>query len=538
MVTDDENGTYAAGGLLISPGPFQPLVNFVARINAGVFVKLLSGFLVGALLLLGMGILSLVVIARMSQRVNELNLLQEEVDRARQMIYAVTAQSHFRAMALVCEFVPTPPSVSSDDCTPDPPWNDRIARSKIAFLNDLDQVDKMSPAVKDTFISDVREANNRLAGSSDDVLALYQAGDIEDALDLHIAEEHEVSHQLEQAMTRLIEEAQQDTSDATAAFESDRGFLRAMVATFSGVSLAVAILLGFVLSWLVTGPVRRMGQAMGRIAAGDFSQPVRVENKDELGALASRINQTAEELARLQAATLAEERARALQERIAQVTLAQEEERRRISRELHDGLGPSLAAIGNRVRACRSIVRSDSELAERELEEIADGLTGSIREIRALINDLRPLSLDQLGLMEALRQHVETFGHETGIPVSFGSSLETALNPLVEVTVFRIVQECLSNVGKHADASHVAVSLQPAGSGLELSVIDDGRGFDPAAAAPDTGPVGMGLTSMRERAELLNGSLSVKSAPGEGCRIVLYIPLEEQVGTDSNSSGG
>ena len=281
-----------------------------------------------------------------------------------------------------------------------------------------------------------------------------------------------------------------------------------------------------------------MEEAMHRIAAGNLSQPVRVENRDELGALAGRINQTAEELARLQEATLAEERSRALQERIAEVTLAQEEERRRISRELHDGLGPSLAAIGNRVRACRSIVRTDSEQAERELGEIADGLTGCIREIRALIHDLRPLALDQLGLMGALSQHVETFGHDTGISVSFSSSLETGLNPLVEVTVFRIVQECLSNVQKHADASQLEVSLQADGSGLELRVGDDGQGFDPGVAASHTGPQGMGLTSMQERAEMLSGSLSVKSAPGEGCQIVLYIPLEEQVGTHPDSTSG
>ena len=347
---------HSGGGLLASPGPFRPMVDFVARINTGVFTKLLSGFLVGALLLLGMGILSLVVIARMSQRVEDLNLLQEEADLARQMIYGITAQRHFRAMALVCEFVELPPSASPDDCTPDPPWNDRVATSKGKFLEHLDAVDEMSPAEDDEFFNRVREANDRFAASSEKVLALYQGGEIEPAVSVHITEEHEVSHDLEEAMKQLIAKAREETAEATDAFESDRGFLRAMVGTFSGASLAVALLLGFVLSWLVIDPVRQMGQGMRRIAAGNFSQPVHVENRDELGELAGRINQTAEELARLQEATVAEERARALQERIAQVTLAQEEERRRISRELHDGLGPSLAAVANRLRACRQIV--------------------------------------------------------------------------------------------------------------------------------------------------------------------------------------
>ena len=113
---------------------------------------------------------------------------------------------------------------------------------------------------------------------------------------------------------------------------------------------------GGAMAWSVIEPVRRMEQAMRRIASGDFSQPVQVENRDELGELAVRINETAQDLARLQDATLAEERGRALRERIIQVTSAQEEERLRISRDLHDGLGPSLAAIGNRLRACQLMI--------------------------------------------------------------------------------------------------------------------------------------------------------------------------------------
>ena len=530
---------HSGGGLLASPGPFRPMVDYVARINTSVFTKLLSGFLVGALLLLGMGILSLVVIARMSQRVEDLNVLQGEADLARQMIYGITAQSHFRAMALVCEFVQLPTSASPDDCTPYPPWTDRIAEAKVAFLDHLDAIDEMSPAGNDEFFNRVREANDQFAGSSEKVLALYRAGEIEPALDVHILEEHEVSHDLEDALEQLIAEAKQETAEATDAFESDRGFLKAMVGTFSGASLAVALLLGFVLSWLVIDPVRRMGQGMRRIAAGNFSQPVHVENRDELGELAGRINQTAEELARLHEATVAEERARALQERIAQVTLAQEEERRSISRELHDGLGPSLAAVANRLRVCRQMVRTDSERVESELEEVTDDLTGHIQEIRDLIHELRPLTLDQLGLMGALTQHVERFQQETGISTSFSAAGDMVLNPLAEATVYRVVQECLVNVQKHAAANEVDVRLQATDSGLEVAVVDNGRGFDPGHVASDTMRQGMGLMSMRERAELLNGSLSVQSSPGAGCQVILRIPLEEgKVGTHPNTSGG
>ena len=298
-----------------------------------------------------------------------------------------------------------------------------------------------------------------------------------------------------------------------------------------------ALTLGTAIAWSVIEPVRRMGQAMRRIAAGDFSEPLAVRNRDEVGELAERINDAARDLARLQEATLAEERARALRERIAQVTLAQEEERRRISRELHDDLGPSLAAIGNRVRAARAVVRADPDRAERDLQAIADGLKGHIREIRKLIYDLRPLTLDQLGLTGAIRQHAARWSQETGIPVSLQMDGDAASNPLAEVTVFRVLQECLSNIGKHAAAASVEVRLERAPGVTRLIVADDGRGFD--GTAPDMGARGLGLVSMRERAEIAGGSVSVESAPRGGCRVILEIPTGEVVdGTDPRPAGG
>ena len=295
---------------------------------------------------------------------------------------------------------------------------------------------------------------------------------------------------------------------------------------------------GGAMAWSVIDPVRRMERAMGRMASGDFSQPVEVENRDELGDLAGRLNDMALDLARLQEATLAEERAHALRERIIQVTTAQEEERRRISRDLHDGLGPSLASIGNRIRACQLMVDSDPQRAKMELEEVAKGMKGHVQEVRQLIHDLRPLALDQMGLAGAVEQHVARFSQEAGISASFGKSGDATLNPFAEVTVFRTVQECLTNVQKHANASQVEVRLQTLDSDLKATVKDNGRGFGPHGVSSGSGGIGMGLLSMRERAELLGGSLSVESVPGGGCEVVLFIPLTEvAVGAYPSASG-
>ena len=319
--------------------------------------------------------------------------------------------------------------------------------------------------------------------------------------------------------------------------QTQHGLLFELTPVLGLLATLVAASLGLAMARSVVEPVRRMSEAMRRIAAGYLGQRVEVDNRDELGDLAARINRTTEELASLQAARLAEERARAreeaLHERVAQVTRAQEEERRRIARELHDGLGPSLAAIGNRLRASRAILRSDPEQAEHELEEVERGLRDHVGQIRELIHDLRPPALDQLGLAEAVRQYAERFARDAGIQATVRTGGELALDPLAEVTVFRVMQECLSNVQRHAGARRVELSLERADGSVTLAVADDGSGFDcravgggagSGAAARDDGGSGLGLLGMRERAALVGGELDVSSACGTGTRVVLRLP--------------
>ena len=321
--------------------------------------------------------------------------------------------------------------------------------------------------------------------------------------------------------------------------DTQHGLLFSLTPVLGSLGVLLSLGLGLAVAWSVIGPIRKMERGMCRIASGDFSQPVVVDNRDELGDLAGRINQTAIELGRLQKATVAAERDRALRERIAQVTLAQEEERRRISRELHDGLGPSLAAIGNTVRICRGLVRTDPDRAEREMEEITKLLTGHVREIRELIYDLRPLSLDQLGLGGALRQQLERLGREARVETSFESSGEVSLDPLTEVTIFRVVQECLRNVQKHSGAGRVEVWLRTLADGVEVGVRDDGRGFDAGNAGSTSIADGMGLQNIRERAELLGARVSVESSEGSGCKVTLrHAYSEVEVGANHNSAGG
>ena len=311
--------------------------------------------------------------------------------------------------------------------------------------------------------------------------------------------------------------------------DTNHSFFFKLIPYLDVLGVLAAATVGAAMAWSVIAPVQVMRRGMQRMASGDFSESVNIENEDDEEELADSINETAGDLSKLQGAILAEERARGIQERFIHVTLAQEDERRRISRELHDGLGPSLASIGNNIRACQYLIRTDPERCEAQLEEIAQGLKGHIQDIRELIYDLRPLALDQLGLTGAVKQQVERFGQQASIEATFESPQDLALDPVTEVTVFRVVQECLNNIQKHAKASQVGVSLQVMDSGMELTIKDDGRGFDRRKVVAGTVESGHGLLNMQERAELLGGSFSVRTSPGNGCQVTMYIPSLELV---------
>jgi class 3 adenylate cyclase/HAMP domain-containing protein len=281
---DRASPSYSNGSLPKLPPPLSSVVDLVARIHASVHIKLLSGFLIGALLLLGMAILSLVVINRMDQQMDRYAQLQENMDLARQMEYLVTSQSHFRAMALL---------------TRNDAENQKIENAKVRFLETLDTLAANSGPERQAFFQQVREVNQQFAESGERVLALYESGRVEEALQLHLAEEHEVSHVLETAMRELIAFSSTEMEQAAEAFESDRQLLTTMVWAFSGVSLVSALLLGLVLSMVFIRPVRRIDVVLSRIALGDFNQRVDVPNRDEFGTLSRNLNVMSGELARL-----------------------------------------------------------------------------------------------------------------------------------------------------------------------------------------------------------------------------------------------
>jgi signal transduction histidine kinase len=201
---------------------------------------------------------------------------------------------------------------------------------------------------------------------------------------------------------------------------------------------------------------------------------------------------------------------------------AREEERRRLRRDLHDGLGAQLAALAMQVNGARRLVRADPAGAEGELDALQAELRVAIADIRRLVHGLRPPALDEFGLVAALRSRLLAFEAASG---GVGAELrvrgdDQALPAAVEVAIYRIAEEALTNVARHAAANRVELTLE-IGDAVALEIVDDGRGL-PGRREP-----GVGTHSMRERSEELGGSFAIEPAAGGGTRVAVVIPLPE-----------
>jgi len=211
-----------------------------------------------------------------------------------------------------------------------------------------------------------------------------------------------------------------------------------------------------------------------------------------------------------------------LRQMSSQVLTAQEEERKRIARELHDDTAQALTSVLVRLRLLERSL--EDERLRRGLAELRD-LTGATLEgVRRLAIDLRPPMLDDLGLEAALQSLVQDFSQRWLIRATFTSSRFGRLPVEVELVLYRIVQEALSNVARHANASRVLVRLTRRGRTLRLLVEDDGCGFD-VEATKHSRESGLGLFGMEERLALVSGTLRVESTVGGGTRVSAEVPL-------------
>lgn len=214
-----------------------------------------------------------------------------------------------------------------------------------------------------------------------------------------------------------------------------------------------------------------------------------------------------------------------VQELMGKIISAQEEERKRVARELHDEVAQSIASLMLQLAAIEASVPEgqDTEQQRHLAQQARIYADRTLAETRRMIQDLRPSTLDDMGLVAAVRWYANSRSQATGTQVRFSVSGEVpALESTMETAVFRIFQEAISNATRHAQAHNIEVTLSFSEQRLYAEVVDDGVGFDIPEARAKTG---VGIVGMEERAELIGGHLSIHSSTGQGTRVSLEVHL-------------
>jgi two-component system, NarL family, sensor histidine kinase DegS len=216
------------------------------------------------------------------------------------------------------------------------------------------------------------------------------------------------------------------------------------------------------------------------------------------------------------------------EELIAGIIQSQEKERLRISLQMHDGPAQSMSNLVLRAEICQRLMDHDLDQARSELTGLKTAINTTLQDTRKFIFDLRPMTLDDLGLVPTLRRYVTQFGEKSNLEVNLMiQNLEQRLPSHYEVTLFRFVQEALNNVAKHANAHQARVLLDVSNNTLQILIEDDGGGFHVNETLADSSQRrNMGIASMRQQAEvLLRGEFGIESAIGRGTRVAATIPM-------------
>src|SRR5438094_2571777 len=276
----------------------------------------------------------------------------------------------------------------------------------------------------------------------------------------------------------------------------------------------VSVALNFVVLQIAFRPLTELGKVMKRVRAGERSLRAPLtgvdSQADQLAEAFNMVLEALDEASRLRA---------------SQIIQAQEQERQRIARELHDETSQVLTSLLISLTLLEESV--ETQEARERMADTRALAHSTLRAIRNLSIDLRPSALDDLGLLPALRWYVKEYQKKCSIAVEFhATGFKERLPAEMETALYRIVQECLTNTAKHANANRVTISMKEETDWVYARITDDGEGFDYEALLKTPGQErGLGLAGMNERAVLLDGILNIHSAPGQGTIIEVSIPL-------------
>jgi signal transduction histidine kinase len=259
-------------------------------------------------------------------------------------------------------------------------------------------------------------------------------------------------------------------------------------------------------------PIRLAGHELGMLRAGRRGQPLDARDERLLEAAAAQIGLV------LHARSLTDEVREARDELVSVV----EEERRRLRREIHDGVGPTLAGIALGLESAERAVDQDPVRARRLLASVRTDVTGLVAEVRHVVDGLRPALLDELGLVGSLTQLASAMEERTGVPVAVEAAVPHSLPAAVEVAAYLIAAEALTNLARHAAPGRAGLHVEALDEHLVVEILDDGHG------GASERPGGTGMGSMQQRAEGVGGTLQIRSS-ATGTVVVARLPLEARL---------
>lgn len=289
--------------------------------------------------------------------------------------------------------------------------------------------------------------------------------------------------------------------------------------TITLVMVAVGFAAAFLLTWILTRPLLDLVSATHAVAAGDFTRRVPRWANDEIGELATAFNTMTESLQQAEAERIERQH---LQERyVSGVIVAQENERKRIARELHDSTSQSLTSL---LVGLENLKHSqDQNTVSERVDKLRSGISTTLDEVRMISWRLRPSALDDLGLVSALEYYIDDYRQRYQIEVDLVTTgLEERLPAEMETAIYRMVQEGLTNIARYANTDHASVIINRRADLIRIVIEDKGAGFDPVVIQQTSS---LGLHGIRERASLFGGKLTIETQAGEGTTLYIDIPL-------------
>jgi signal transduction histidine kinase len=495
----------------------NPLVGLLARVPARVQTKLLVAFLAIAVLLIIVGAVGLQALRGVNERTQDLIKLQRKIEAYRQVQHDTTSQLYSVSSALL-------------------PGDEQTLASTLRQLNQFGyDVDRLAFVAKDEaeLIEEFRQEYNRFIDVVTRVVELIRSGHTAEARQMQLRDSTPLADRLERLTNQLVNKAE---ADAVAGIETSmQGYETAqwIVIAFALGSIALALGLGYVISWSLIGPVKEIEMRLDHVAAGDFVQRVEVVNRDELGALAANVNRMCEELGRL----------------YEQLEMASKHKSQFLANMSHELRTPLNAIIG-----VSEMLREDAEAAKQDLEPL-DRVLGAARHQLALINDILDLSKIEAGRMEL---HLESFPLTPLI-----EDVAKTIEPTATKNGNRLVVDCTRDLGAiHADQTRFRQALLNLASNankftekgtitiagqpqkldgrewIRIDVIDTGIGmtneqmgrlfqeFSQADASTSRkyGGTGLGLAISRRFCQMMGGDITVESEPGRGSTFTIQLP--------------